>query len=275
MEVQHRVEVQDIFSRYGAAYRLMYGKHIPSRHHKAMSAIEQCRTAALGGHIEQCDSCGEIRISYNSCRNRHCPKCQSLSKVKWIEKRKADLLPVQYFHVVFTFSDLIYPIALINKRIVYNILFKAVSETLKEVALNPKNLGAEIGFIAVLHTWNQVINLHPHIHCIVPGGGLSKDKTKWIRSPHNFFLPVKILSTVFRAKFLDYLEKAYLSKKFSFLGKISYLSDYQEFKKEFPIAALWTNRRIFTCKKNHDFLPSFRNIFFRFIILRFSQKVST
>jgi len=220
-----RIEVADIFRNH--SHKLT---NISALQKKVIHAIVNCRTSALGGHALKCNECGHKEISYNSCRNRHCPKCQSLSGAKWVESRKADLLPVQYFHVVFTFSDILYPLALINKKTVYNILFRAVSETLKECAANRKNLGADIGFISVLHTWEQKLNQHPHVHCIVPGGGLSPDKKKWINSPDDFFIHVKILSTVFRAKFLDYLEKAFHSKELEFSGKISHLSDYSSFK---------------------------------------------
>jgi len=191
------VELADIF-------RLHYHKltSLSSEQMKVINAVMKCRTAVLGGHVLKCDSCNYMEISYNSCRNRHCPKCQSLAKARWIENRMVDILPVQYFHIVFTFSSVLYHIALQNKRVVYNILFKAASETLKEVAANPDNLGASIGFFSILHTWDQRINAHPHLHCIVPGGGLSKDSSRWINCSKNFFLPVKILSIVFRGKFL-------------------------------------------------------------------------
>ena len=183
---------------------------MPLRHHRVMNAIKVCRTAELGGHVEECDECGATKISYNSCRKRHCPKCQCLDKERWLEARKRDILPTHYFHVVFTIpEDLRRPIALRNQKVVYGLLFKAVSETLKELSGDPKHLGAEIGFIALLHTWTQTLLDHPHVHCIVPGGGLSRDTTRWISSKKGFFIPVRVLSRKFRGKFLYYLKKAY------------------------------------------------------------------
>jgi hypothetical protein len=174
--------------------------------------------------------CGYEEISYNSCRNRHCPKCQTLQRARWVEARKAELLPVPYFHVVFTIPEALNPVALYNKTVVYNLLFQAVSETLKQVAANPRNLGAAIGFIALLHTWDQKLNLHPHIHCIVPGGGLETENRRWIHSPRNYFLPVSILSTVFRGKFLQFLDHAFDSGKLSFSGTCRKLNDRDRFK---------------------------------------------
>jgi len=166
-----------------------------------MRAIELCRTAELGGHVDRCDHCGKLKVSYNSCRNRHCPKCQGLDKERWLEARKRDLLPTTYFHVVFTLPDSLRPLALRNQEVVYNILFKAASETLRTLTRDPKHLGAEIGFIAVLHTWSQILMDHPHLHCIVPAGGLSTDRNKWLPAGNAFYLPVRALSKIFRAKF--------------------------------------------------------------------------
>ena len=197
------LELADIFRQYGEDYRqahpLSYDQ-LP-----VMRAIELCRTEALGGHPDKCDSCGHLRISYNSCRNRHCPKCQSLAKFAWLQDRLSELLPVQYFHVVFTIPNLLAPLALQNKAVFYNLLFKAVSETLMQAAGDEKHLAAQIGFFAVLHTWGQLLLLHPHIHCIVPGGGISLDGKSWIACREGFFLPVKVLSRLFRGKFLHYL----------------------------------------------------------------------
>jgi len=217
--------IADIFRLHGNELSFV----LPEQQ-KVIHDIIACRTAELGGHVLVCDHCGCAEISYNSCRNRHCPQCQSLAKAKWIMAREMELLPVPYFHVVFTFSDLLYPLALQNKKVIYDILFRASSETLKEVAANPKNLGAHIGFISILHTWDQKLNHHPHIHCIVPGGGLAADKTEWISSSENFFLSVKILSVVFRAKFLSYLEQAYKTHKLVFYGAQAGLSDLKAFK---------------------------------------------
>ncbi len=188
------IEVQDIFSRHGDKYREKFGKSMPLRQHRAMRAIEICRTEHLGGHVDKCDTCGEIRISYNSCRNRHCPKCQFLRKEKWVEDRLKDLLPIQYFHVVFTIPDDLNPLALRNQKVIYNILFRSVSETLKELSLDEKHKTGKIGFICVLHTWGQNLLDHPHVHCIVTGGGLSQDSCKWIHCHKNFLFPVKVMS---------------------------------------------------------------------------------
>src|SRR5215467_13021922 len=166
-----RLEVGDLFRRYGDAYRQQL---------RVISAIERCRTAALGGHVEQCDQCHFQRIAFNSCRDRHCPKCQSLARARWIEDRQAELLDTQYFHVVFTVTEEIAAIAYQNKKVVYDILFRATSETLRTIAADPKHLGAEIGFFAVLHSWGQNLMFHPHLHCVVPGGGLSPDGSRWI-----------------------------------------------------------------------------------------------
>jgi len=198
-------EVQDIFVEYGNAYRQ---KHkLPLHVLKAMSAIERCRSSDLGGHMDVCDDCGYTRISYNSCRNRHCPKCQVLAKERWIDGQKNSLLNVGYFHVVFTIPDLLNTLAFQNQKEVYTILFKAVAETLKELAADKKYLGAALGFTSVLHTWGQNLMHHPHIHCIVPGGGLTSTG-KWVGSRKKFFLPVKVLSRKFRGKFLYYLKQA-------------------------------------------------------------------
>ena len=174
---------------------------------RILRAIASCRTAALGGHVEVCDHCHYQRIAYNSCRNRHCPRCQGSACARWMEDRAAELLPVEYFHVVFTLPDTFNALALANKRIVYGVLFDAVAKTLLEVASNPRRLGAKIGFLAVLHTWGQNLSLHPHIHCVVPGGGLTPEG-KWVACRSGFFLPVRILSRVFRGKFIDLLKRA-------------------------------------------------------------------
>ena len=226
--MKRSVEVADIFRAYGTLYRKNHT--LPLRHLRAMRAIEICRTADLGGHKYQCDACGDFIISYNSCRNRHCPKCQSLDKERWLEARKKEVLPTHYFHVVFTIPERLRPVCLRNQRVTYTILFKAVSETLKEVSRDPKRLGAEIGFLAVLHTWSQTLMDHPHIHCIVPGGGLSLDGKKWISSKPDFFIHVKVLSQVFRGKFHSYLKQAYETGKLRFDGDISPLKQEKNFK---------------------------------------------
>src|SRR5262245_56380165 len=185
-----------------------------------MSAIELCRTAALGGHVEQCDRCGHKHVFFHSCRDRHCPKCQCLARALWLEDRRSELLNTQYFHVVFTVPDRIASIAYQNKKQVYNILFRAVSDTLRTIAADSKHLGAEIGFFAVLHTWGQNLLHHPHLHCVVPGGGLSPNHDRWISCRQNFFLPVRVLSLLFRRLFLSYLEKAFDRGKLQFFASL-------------------------------------------------------
>jgi hypothetical protein len=219
------LELGDIFRLHGPAYRELYAGSMNSQQKQVMHAIEVCRTAALGGHVDQCDHCGHLRISYNSCGNRHCPKCQSLAKAEWLEKHQAQLLPVPYFHVVFTLPEGIASIAWQNKKVVYNILFCAASETLRRIAADPQHLGAHIGFLAVLHTWGQNLLFHPHLHCVVPGGGLSPDRQRWIPSRKRFFLPVRVLSRLFRGLFLHYLQKAYSAGKLKFHGSLQELSD--------------------------------------------------
>jgi hypothetical protein len=223
-------EIQDIFRQYGEEYR---SKHkLPLHIVRAMTAIELCRTSKLGGHVDECDTCGHIRISYNSCRNRHCPKCQTLSKEKWLENRKNDLLPVGYFHVVFTIPEELNFLTLLNQRELYSILFQSVSQTLLELSQDIKYLGAQTGFTSILHTWGQNLMNHPHIHCIVPGGGISMDGKRWIHSRKDFFIPVKVLSRKFRGKFLYYLKKSYYGNRLKFAGDIEKLKDkfyFQEF----------------------------------------------
>lgn len=245
------LEVAHIFRAFGAAYRDAHAQEMPLRHLRTMRAIEICRTAQLGGHVEECDHCGALRISYNSCRNRHCPKCQCLDKERWLEDRKRDVLPVSYFHVVFTIPQDLRPIALRNQRVIYTILFRAVSETLKELAKDPAHLGAEIGFIALLHTWTQTLIDHPHIHCIVTGGGLSLDGKRWISCKKSFFISVKILSRLFRGKFLAYLREAHDSGKLVFPGKIAHLKGKPAF--EALVTDLYRHEWVVYCK------PPFKN----------------
>jgi ribosomal protein L32 len=203
------LEVADIFRQAGPGYRQHHADALSRGQRRVMSAIERCRTAALGGHVEQCDSCGHQRIAFNSCRNRHCPKCQSLVRAQWLEDRQADLIPVDYFHVVFTLPEEIAAIAYQNKAVVYDILFHATAGTLRTIAADPKHLGAEIGFIAILHTWGQNLLHHPHLHCVVPGGGLSADGARWVSCRPGFFLPVRVLSRLFRRLFLAQLQVAF------------------------------------------------------------------
>jgi hypothetical protein len=201
------LEVADIFRTHGGTYREQFGSRMPLQHKKAMRSIEICRTSELGGHIDRCDTCEAERISYNSCRSRHCPKCQFLKTERWIEDRKADLLPIPYFHVVFTLPQELRSLALANQRVIYDLLFKAASETLIELAADDKYLGAKIGLVAVLHTWSQTLVHHPHVHCIVTGGGLAKDGG-WRASRADYLLPVKVLSRLYRGKMLDKLKTA-------------------------------------------------------------------
>jgi hypothetical protein len=225
------LEVADIFRGFGPAYRELHGTEMPLRHLRVMRAVEVCRTAELGGHVDQCDHCGQQRISYNSCRNRHCPKCQSLAKERWLEARKKDLLPIGYVHLVFTLPEGLRPLALRNQKVVYNLLFQAAAETLLQLTKDRKYLGAEIGCIALLHTWSQTLIDHPHLHCLVTAGGLSPDGRRWISSRRGFFLPVKVLSALFRGKFLDRFKKAYESGKLKFPGKIEALRKDSAFQK--------------------------------------------
>jgi Putative transposase/Transposase zinc-binding domain len=210
------LEVADIFRQYGSGFRLTHPLSPEQR--RVMRAIEVCRTSVLGGHVDQCDACSYQRLSYNSCRNRHCPKCQSLAKARWLEARLADLLPVEYFQVVFTLPEQLASLALQNQRVVYNILFATAAETLRTIAADPKHLGAEIGFLAVLHTWGQTLRHHPHLHCVVPGGGLSPDGQRWVSCRKGFFLPVNVLARLFRRLFLAALTHAFEHGKLSFHG---------------------------------------------------------
>ncbi len=224
-----KLEVAHIFRRYGQAYRDNHGASMSKAQRRVMTAIEICRTAALGGQIEQCDACGEQRICYRSCRNRHCPKCQSLARADWIEHRQAELLNCEYFHVVFTIPDKIAAVAYQNKEVVYNILFQATAETLRTIAADPKHLGAEIGFFAVLHSWGSALLHHPHLHCVVPGGGPSPDGTRWVRCKPGFFLHVRVLSLLFRRLFLEQLQIAFDSGRLQFFNSLENIRDRRAF----------------------------------------------
>jgi len=224
-------EVADVFRRYGDAYRAQHGASLSTAQRRVMSAIELCRTAALGGHVEQCDQCGHLRISYCSCRNRHCPKCQSLARAQWLDDRRAELLSTQYFHVVLTLPEEIAAIAHQNKATVYGILFRAAAETLQTIAADPKHLCAEVGFFAVLHTWGQTLGLHPHLHCVVTGGGLSPDGAHWVSCRPGFFLPVRVLSRLFRRLFLEYLQKAFDAGKLRFFSSLEPLREPAAFRR--------------------------------------------
>jgi hypothetical protein len=219
------LEVADVFRRHGAAYRQAHDGHLGRVEVKAMGAIEACRTAALGGHIEQCADCGFTRQAYNSCRNRHCPKCQGLARAEWLAERQSELPPTQYFHVVFTMPAPVGEIAFQNKAIVYGLLFKAAAETLRTIAADPKHLGAEIGLVAVLHTWGQNLHHHPHVHCVVPGGGPSPDGTKWVSCRPGFFLPVRVLSRLYRRLFLEGLQASFQADELGFFGELAALAE--------------------------------------------------
>ena len=213
-------EIADVFRRYGGAFQNQYGRLIGPLHRLVLKALAACRTAQLGGHVLECDHCGHQKQAYNSCHNRHCPKCQASLRSQWFEDRQRDLLPVEYFHVVFTLPDELGPLALQNKAVIYNLLFKATSETLLEAAASWKDLKAKIGFFAILHTWGQKLDLHPHLHCVVPGGGVSLDGTRWISCPRGFFMPVKLLSRLFRGKFLALLKAAYRRGDLTLAGRL-------------------------------------------------------
>jgi len=225
------LEVADVFRAYAPAYREAFGPVTSSEQRRVLRDLQRCRTAALGGHVEACDQCGHRVIAYNSCRNRHCPKCQAAARAAWLEEQAADLLDVDYYHVVFTLPDLLGPLALQNRRAVYGLLFQTAAQTLSQVAADPRHLGADIGLLAVLHTWGQTLRLHPHVHCVVPGGGLSPDNNRWVSCRSGFFLPVRVLSRVFRGKFLAALGTAYDRGNLSFHGQQSDLADPAVFRR--------------------------------------------
>ena len=220
-------EVADIFRAHGARYRARHG--LPFHQLRLMHAIESCRTAALGGNREKCGLCAEQRNSYNSCCNRHCPKCQNPSRTKWVASRKGELLPIDYHHVVFTIPEQLNDLVLRNKPLLYKILFAASSATLQTIAADPRHLGAQIGFFSVLHSWGQNLLFHPHIHCIATGGGISLDGSRWVSSKPGFFLPVRVLSSLFRRLFLDALQEAFRENRLCFPGKIEPLRESAAF----------------------------------------------
>jgi hypothetical protein len=199
------LELAEVIRAFGPAFEAEYGHTLAPAQRQALRALVRCRTAALGGHVEACDGCGHQRIAYNSCRNRHCPKCQAAARAAWLDRQAEDLLPVEYFHVVFTLPNAVGPVALQNPRLVYGALFRAAAGSLTELAADPRRLGAELGFLAVLHTWGQTLALHPHVHCVVPGGGLAPDGQRWVSCRPGFFLPVRPLGRLFRGKFVAYL----------------------------------------------------------------------
>jgi putative transposase/transposase-like zinc-binding protein len=223
------LEVADIFRAHGPAWRQSQRAHLSLGQLKVMSAIEQCRSAALGGHVLRCQACEHIEVAYNSCRNRHCPKCQASSARAWLDARQADLLPVDYYHLVFTLPAPISAIAYHNKAVIYGLLFEIAAETLCTIAADPKHLGAHIGATLVLHTWGSALTHHPHVHGIVPGGGLSEDGERWVACRPGFFLPVRVLSRLFRRRFLEELEKTHRSGQLQFFGEYATLSDTTAF----------------------------------------------
>jgi hypothetical protein len=231
------LEVADIFRRHGPAYRQDHADHLGGPERRVMAAIEACRTPALGGHVEHCAECGFVRHAYNSCRDRHCPKCQGLARADWLQARQAELLPVPYFHVVFTVPAPAAEIAFHNKAVVYAILFRAAAEALRDVAGDPRYLGAETGAIAVLHTWGQALHHHPHLHCIVPGGGIAPDRTRWLACPPGFFLPVRVLSRRFRDVFVRQLRAAFARGDLRFPGALAALADAAAFAAHLDAAA--------------------------------------
>jgi len=231
------LEVADIFRHLGPSYRRDHAEHLSRGQRRVMSAIELCRTAALGGHVEQCDACGHQRVAFNSCRNRHCPKCQSLTRTQWLDDRRAELLPVEYFHVVFTLPQEVAAIAYQNKALVYDMLFRASAQTLRTIAADPKHLGAEIGFISILHTWGQNLLHHPHLHCVVPGGGVSPDDHRWVACRPGFFLPVRVLSRLFRRLFLAELRQAHADGALRFFNDLAPLQEAAAFARHLAPAA--------------------------------------
>ncbi|AGI72424.1 IS91 family transposase [Octadecabacter arcticus 238] len=223
------LEVADIFRDHGAAWRAANAGHISLNQFKVMSAIERCRTAALGGHVARCADCAHEHIAYNSCRNRHCPKCQAGAAKIWLAAREAELLPVRYFHLVFTLPKQIADIAYQNKREIYNLLMRASADTVVRIAADPKHLGAKVGITSVLHTWGSAMTHHPHVHMIVPGGGLSTDGSKWIACRKNFFLSVHVLSRLYRRLILEGLAKLHKAGKLQFFGDLTNLADRNVF----------------------------------------------
>jgi hypothetical protein len=223
------LELGDIFRLHGPAYLTTFGDSLSHEQKKALRAIAVCRTAALGGHVDQCDQCGYRKISYCSCRNRHCPKCHGRARARWLEQRATELLPVEYFHVVFTLPQLVAPLALQNQQLIYGILFRAAAETLLQIAADPRHLGAQIGFLAVLHTWGQNLHHHPHLHCVVPGGGIARGQRGWISCRRQFLFPVKVLSRLFRGKFVAYLKTAFRDGALGFHGELKCLREKRKF----------------------------------------------
>jgi hypothetical protein len=228
---QTKIEVADILRAAGATFLQEHRGYLSGAQLRAMNDLPACRTAALGGHVDACNACGEVQVSYNSCRNRHCPKCQGSARAKWLAARQAELLPVPYFHIVFTLPDTLAPLALQNPRVMYGILFRAASQALLELAADRKYLGAKIGLLAVLHTWGQNLMHHPHVHCVVPAGGISSDGERWIATKNNdFFLPVRVLSRVFRGKLIDMTKRAFAAGELSFHDRLAHCAQPAAFE---------------------------------------------
>jgi Putative transposase/Transposase zinc-binding domain len=244
--VRPALEVADIVRAHGDEFRQAHAASLSPAQKRVLRAIETCRTAALGGHLERCDQCGHERNAYNSCGNRHCPKCQALARAKWLEKRRTELLPVEYFHVVFTLPEPLAALALQNKQQLYGLLFQTTAETLQQIAADPKHLGAQIGFFCILHTWGQTLTVHPHLHCVVPGGGISLDGRRWVACRPGFFLPVRVLSRRFRTLYLRRLEQAYAAGKLQFQGELQRLTDPRIFAQW--LAPLRRNEWVVYCK---------------------------
>ena len=228
---RHDLEVADVVRAHAADLNRVRNGRLSGAERKVLRDLAACRTAACGGHVQRCSDCHHLKVAYNSCRNRHCPKCQELARAEWVAERQRELLPTQYFHVVFTLPHELATLALQNKAVLYDLLFRTAAETLKQVARRPEYLGAEIGFLAVLHTWGQTLDLHPHVHCVVPGGGLSPDGSRWVACRRGFFLPVKVLGRLFRGKFLAALRDAFDKGQLHFQGNIAQLSNRREFRR--------------------------------------------
>jgi len=226
---EHRLEVADVVHQHQEEFLQRWGHTVSPQQHKALRDIGSCRTAALGGHVEQCDQCGHRLTGFNSCRNRHCPKCQFPARDKWLAQRARELLPVPYFHLVFTLPQQLAPLALQNPKVVYHLLLRATAETLLQIAADPRHLGAQLGFLTVLHTWGQNLHHHPHVHCVVPGGGPSSQGSRWISCRKNFFLPVRVLSRLFRGKFLALLQAAYRKGQLRLHGALAGWAEPSQF----------------------------------------------
>jgi hypothetical protein len=226
---EHRLEVADVVHQHQEEFLQRWGHTVSPQQHKALRDIGSCRTAALGGHVEQCDQCGHRLTGFNSCRNRHCPKCQFPARDQWLAQRARELLPVPYFHLVFTLPQQLAPLALQNPRVAYHLLLRATAETLLQIAADPRHLGAQLGFLTVLHTWGQNLHHHPHVHCVVPGGGLSSQGSRWISCRKNFFLPVRVLSRLFRGKFLALLQAAYRKGQLRLHGALAGWAEPSQF----------------------------------------------